>query len=101
MGARHRARAHAIQIIRCEAVAQQDSPSPGPADARLQDQVPSALQSPEAGRRPGCGQQTQDLLPVKCPRAEVSPQSQTLSLLTSFGRLVNLREIKTIHTSKK
>ena len=30
--------------------------------------------------------------------SEVSPQSQTLSLLTSFGRLVILCEIKTVHT---
>ena len=40
------------------------SPSSGPADARQQDQVPSPMQGPEAGRSPYPGQQTRNLLPV-------------------------------------
>ena len=42
----------------------QVSPSSGPADARQQDQVPSPMQGPEAGRSPYPGQQTRNLLPV-------------------------------------
>merc|ERR1712108_102400 len=71
----------------------QDPPPPGPADARLQDQIPSALQSPEAGRRPCRGQQTQDLLPVTCPDRDCC--------CVIFWSPCNLREIKLIHTSKK
>merc|ERR1712243_163549 len=48
MGARHRARAHSIQIIRCEVVPWKVQASFGDTDARLQDQVPSAVQGVQA-----------------------------------------------------
>merc|ERR1719320_1021848 len=50
-------------------------PSPGHTDARLQDQVPSALQSPETGRRTHPGKQARHLLPVR-----VKPENHPVTM---------------------
>ena len=47
---------------------QQVPPAPPHPDTRLQDQVPPALQGPEADRGPGPGQQAFHLLPVVWPQ---------------------------------
>merc|ERR1712107_883357 len=64
MGARHRARAHSIQIIRVEPVAACQTRRAAQANARFQDQVPSAFSRPKELWITFQGQETKYLLPL-------------------------------------
>ena len=104
MGARHRARAHAIQVNLCLKYILtfwlSDHPvwgrsswkvqkASGHTDARQQDQIPTAMQGFKAGRQHDPGQQAQHLLWVKplfsCYSMSCAKQEKLLLLLLDSG----------------